>query len=91
MGGSRPYPARDVTIEALPGSTLPDELRQRGYDVRATCEEGERILSNAITERFQQKADGSLGPLTEGSTNPVALIAHHAGIVRVRRYAFPVR
>ena len=41
----------DVTIECWPGSSLPDELRTRGYDVSATGD-GERILLTAIIERF---------------------------------------
>ena len=33
-----------------------------------------------------QNDDGSLGPVTAGSTQPVAMVVHHAGIVRVKRY-----
>jgi hypothetical protein len=51
-----------VTMERLPGSSLPDELRARGYEVTATGE-GERILPAAITERFTRRADGELEPL----------------------------
>lgn len=35
-----------------------------------------------------QNDDGSLGPVTAGSTQPVAMVVHHAGIVRVKRYSF---
>jgi hypothetical protein len=60
-----------VTIEALPGSTLPDELRAAGYDVREIGQ-GERILPAAIVELR----------LKEGST-----VVKHAGIARVMRWA----
>jgi len=46
----------DVTIEVLPGSSLPDELRAQGYDLVATGD-GERIVSTAIIERFCIGAD----------------------------------
>jgi hypothetical protein len=71
----------------LPGSSLPEELRARGYEVTATGE-GERILPPAIVERFCMRGDGELEPLTPGSTRPVARIVQHAGICRVKRYAF---
>jgi hypothetical protein len=43
--------APEVTMECLPGSTLPDELRKLGYTVEADGQ-GERILPMAITERL---------------------------------------
>jgi hypothetical protein len=43
--------AVEVTIECLPGSTLPDELRKVGYDV-TEIGEGKRILPTAIVEKF---------------------------------------
>jgi hypothetical protein len=76
-----------VTVECLPGSTLPDELRKAGYDVIETGE-GERILPTAISERFVAGADGELEPLTEGSTRPIASTVTHAGIVRILKYSF---
>jgi hypothetical protein len=79
--------AVDVTIEVLPGSTLPDELRKAGYDV-CQIEDGQRILPAAITERFARRADGELEPVTEGSTRPIAETRTHAGIVKVKRWAF---
>ena len=68
--------ALDVTMETLPDSGLPDELRELGYDLR---EDGtsERILAFGITEHI---------PVTEGST--ATRRVQHAGIVKVRRYAF---
>jgi hypothetical protein len=71
-------------MECLPGSTLPDELRQLGYDVR-DLGDGERILAAAIVERFTLSADGEFEPLVEGSTKPVAQTRRHAGIVKVKR------
>jgi hypothetical protein len=77
----------DVTMQCLPGSTLPDDLRGLGYDVQEVGD-GERILPTAITDRLTQNADGTLGPVAAGSTLPVTMIVHHAGVVRVRRYEF---
>jgi hypothetical protein len=77
----------EVRIECLPGSTLPDELRNAGYDV-GDLGDGERILATAIIERFTTRGDGELEPLVEGSTKPVSLTQTHAGIAGVRRYGF---
>ena len=77
----------DVTIECLPGSTLPAELRKAGYDI-TELDEGERILPAAIVEKFTRRADGELEPLSEGSTKPIAETTTHAGIVKVKRWAF---
>jgi len=79
--------AVEVTVECLPDSALPDDLRGLGYDV---CEigEGERILAHRIIEQFVRRADGELYPLTEGSTAPIAETRTHAGIARVKRYGF---
>jgi hypothetical protein len=41
----------EVTIECLPGSSLPEELRTQGYDLVAP-RDGERIVAAAITERL---------------------------------------
>jgi hypothetical protein len=79
----------EVRMECLPGSTLPDELRQLGYDVR-DLGDGERILAAAITERFVRRADGELEPLVEGSTRPIAEARTHAGICKVRRFGFSI-
>jgi hypothetical protein len=74
-----------VTIEVLPGSTLPDDLRVLGHRVREAGE-GERILSTAITEQFTRRADGELEPLTEGSTKPTTTRVTHAGIATVDQF-----
>jgi hypothetical protein len=79
--------AAEVTVECLPDSALPDDLRGLGYDVIAAGD-GERILPHRIVERFVRRADSELEPLTAGSTKPVAEVRTHAGIVRVKRYGF---
>jgi hypothetical protein len=66
-----------IAMECLPGSALPEELYDAGYDPEPAGE-GERILPHAITETF----------LTEGST--VVRRVTHAGIVRVLRYSFVI-
>jgi hypothetical protein len=78
-----------VTIECLPGSTLPDELRKVGYDV-TEIGEGKRILPTAIVEKFVTRAGGELEPPTKGSTRPIMSTVTHAGIVKVKRYAFTI-
>jgi hypothetical protein len=50
--------------------------------------ETERTLRTAIIEKFVAGADGALEPLTAGSTRPIALTVTHAGICKVKRYAF---
>jgi hypothetical protein len=77
----------DVTIECLPRSSLPDELRAQGYDLVATGD-GERIVPTTIIERFCIGVDGELEPLTSDSTRPVMQVVHHAGICRVVLYTF---
>jgi hypothetical protein len=67
-----------VTTEALPDSTLPDELRKLGYDVRENGE-SERM-------QFTMTADGEFEPLVEGSTKPVAQTRRHAGIATVDQF-----
>jgi hypothetical protein len=62
-------------------------LRKLGYDV-TEIDEGERILPAAIIERFVARADGELELLTAGSTRPIAETRTHAGICKVKRYAF---
>jgi hypothetical protein len=59
-------------------------------EICLVCEtgEGKRILPAAIIERFVMRADGDFEPLTGGSTRAVAQVVQHAGVVRVKRYAF---
>jgi len=63
----------------------PAELRALGYDLNEIGE-GERILPTAIIEKFV--AGRELVPPTPGSTRPIAETRTHAGIVKVKRYAF---
>jgi hypothetical protein len=79
--------APEVTMECLPDSAPPNDLRALGYDVREIGD-GERILPHRIVERFTRRADGELEPVNEGSTKPIAETRTHAGIVKVRRYSF---
>jgi hypothetical protein len=79
--------AVEVTVECLPDSALPDDLRGLGHDVREIGD-GERILPYQIVERFVRRADGELEPLTGGSTKPIAETRTHAGIAKVKQYAF---
>jgi hypothetical protein len=44
------YPAH-TSIECLPGSTLPSDMRALGYDVISTGEEL-RMLASAIVEKY---------------------------------------
>jgi hypothetical protein len=76
-----------VTMECLPGSTLPAELRAAGYDVQPDGN-GQRVLAHSIVEKFVAGPDGTMQPLTAGSSQPVAQTVTHAGIVRTERHAF---
>jgi len=71
-----PPGAEECRMECLPGSTLPDDLREKGYTVTADGE-GTRILPHAVTEDI----------LVEGSTRPTRRVTH-AGIVPVDRFKF---
>src|SRR5947209_4116077 len=78
--------AVEVTMQCLVDSTLPTDLRARGYRL---VEDGEteRILPHVITERLCMGADGAMEPLTAGSARPVTLTVTHAGICKVKKYA----
>jgi hypothetical protein len=80
---------RTVTMETLPDSGLPEELRKLGYNVEAAGE-GERILPHGIVQHFVVGADGEMLPLTAGSSRAAALTVTHAGICKVTRYAFDI-
>jgi hypothetical protein len=53
-----------------------------------TLGDGERILATAITEQCTLNAGGEFEPLTQGSTKPIASTVTHAGIVKMKRFAF---
>ena len=81
--------ADTVTLETLPDSTLPAELISLGYDVvPADPPEGQRILAGSIVERFGKTSSGAYALLSPESTEAIAEIRTHAGIVRVLRYTF---
>jgi hypothetical protein len=78
----------EIMLECLPGSTLPDDLRGLGHQVR---EIGDGERTGAIVERFARRADGELEPLVEGSsTKPIAETRTHAGMCKVRRFGFSI-
>jgi hypothetical protein len=74
----------EMRFEALPGSPLPEQLRDAGYDV-TEIGQTQRILPHAITDELAL-ADGSFGPVTEGSTMPVTRRVTHAGIATVVKF-----
>jgi hypothetical protein len=80
--------AKEIVIETLPTSGWPAVLAKRGYSLEA-IEDGERIIATAIREPMVINADGSLGPLTPGSTRPTTMVVHHTGTVKTRRFTSP--
>jgi hypothetical protein len=81
--------APTVTMECLPDSTLPDALRDLGYIVEQVGTT-DRILANAITERFTRGPRGELELLKPGSTEAAVEVRHDAGVTRVLVYEFDV-
>jgi hypothetical protein len=77
-----------VTLETLQTSTFPDELKRRGYPLRE-IEGGQRILPYAHHQPMEIAADGTLIPVTAGSTKPTSLVVHGAGPQPTRRFEFP--
>ena len=75
----------DMRFQALIGSPLPDALRAAGYEVTETGTT-QRILPHAVVEELVAHADGSFGPVTEGSTMPVTRRVTHAGIATVVKF-----
>jgi hypothetical protein len=78
---------REVVVETLPGSNLPNVLADMGHNLKPEPD-GERILATAINEKFAYRTDGTLGPMTEGSTAKPAAVVTHAGPCRVQRWRF---
>ncbi|WP_426418481.1 hypothetical protein [Bradyrhizobium genosp. A] len=81
--------ALDITIDCLPGSTLPDELAKAGHKIEEIGR-SERIIPGVIVENFTTGVDGELVPLPEGSAEPVVMTVRHTGIVVVRQFSFPI-
>jgi hypothetical protein len=75
----------EMRFEALPDSALPAALRDLGYIVEKTGET-QRILPHAVTERFETSSSGALIVAVEGSTKPVTVKLHHAGIAIVDQF-----
>ena len=79
-----------IVFECLPGSTLPDDLRDKGDTVvPADPPTTERIIAGSVIERLELSSSGAFMPATEGSTRPVYLRSH-SGIVRVERFQFNI-
>jgi hypothetical protein len=79
----------EVMMECLPSSNVPQRLGDLCYQLRPEGE-GERILPHAIVERFCRNGDGTLVPITEGSTLSVVHRVTHAGIVETRKWSFSI-
>jgi hypothetical protein len=62
-----------MQFQALPGSPLPDQLRQLGWRVERTGT-SERILPHAVRRRFEVSSSGALTPATENSTRPTSIV-----------------
>ena len=82
-------PNSDVCrIEVTPGSAWVAELQSRGYPIEPDePAEGQRILGHGVRETVHVNIDGTVLPVTEGSTMPTETI-DHAGIIKVVRYRF---
>jgi hypothetical protein len=80
--------AREVTIECLPASELPDRLRKAGYDL-TEIDGGERIIPGSITELLTLSSSGAFEAATENSTKSI-YTRTHSGVCRVRRYRFTI-
>ena len=61
-----------VLVETLTTSGWPDELRRRNYPLREIAG-GSRILPHAFHQPMQHGPNGTLVPVTEGSTRPVSV------------------
>jgi hypothetical protein len=72
-------------LECLPGSSWPDELRGRGFPLVA-APDGQRILAHAVKVEMTQNADGTLAPMTEGSTQATTMIVHQPGIRQTAKF-----
>ena len=77
--------ASEVIIETLPNDPWPGELKARGFPIR-WLENGTRTVPYATREEMTQNADGTLAPITEGSTQPTTMIVHQPGIRQTARF-----
>src|SRR5262245_56140978 len=52
-------------------------VRYESFELRELAP-GERIITDAIVQKFTKSADGSLGLLKEGSTQATTIVVHYA-------------
>jgi hypothetical protein len=67
------------------GSPLPAQLVALGYIVEKVGE-SQRILPNAVAQRFEVSSSGAVVAPTEGSTKPVTVTITNAGIAAVEQF-----
>lgn len=77
--------AHAIWFDTLPGSALPDQLRELGHDVVKTGTT-ERILPHAISTAVTLTSSGAFEPATENSTKPVTMRVTNAGIAIVEQF-----
>jgi hypothetical protein len=74
-------------MQCLTDSDLPAAIAKLGYSIEQTGS-AERILHSAIVEKLVKGPDGTMVPLTEGSTRPIVKVRSHAGLVPVEEWTF---
>jgi hypothetical protein len=79
----------DTRFEALPGSPLPDQLRDNGYEV-SEVGTTQRILPHAIEDKYVIGTGGVLELATAASTQPITRTVSHAGVVTTTAYQLRV-
>ena len=62
---------------------------QKGKGHGRKAKAGQRIVPYATREEMTLNADGTLAPLTPGSTQPTTFVNHSAGIRKTARFTFP--
>jgi hypothetical protein len=77
--------ARELRFDALVGSPLPAQLAALGYIVEKIGT-SQRILPDAVAQKFETSSRGALVAPTEGSTKPVTVTVTNAGIAVVEQY-----
>jgi hypothetical protein len=75
----------EMRLQVLPGSPLPDELRELGYIVVPTGTT-ERILPMAVRQAMTVSSSGALIAATENSTRPVSMVITNAGLATVETF-----
>jgi hypothetical protein len=77
----------EVRMQCLIDSNLPAKIASLGYSIEQTGA-AERILHHAIVEKLVNGPDGTMVPLTEGSTRPVVEVEVMPAWHRSRSGAF---